>query len=91
MAAFEKISDEMMENVVGGVRRIVNTHSSANAAIRKLPGKKYAQVKSLPNGKSVEVDEDSGVYNDDDQRTWYRVTWPVDGWIVGKSVGLPEQ
>jgi hypothetical protein len=44
-----------------------------------------------PNGKSVEVDEDSGVYNDDDHRTWYRVTWPVDGWIVGKSVGLPEQ
>lgn len=90
MVAFEEISDEMLENVVGGVRRIVNTHSSANAAIRKLPGIKYAQVNSLPNGKSVEVDEDSGVYNDDDQRTWYRVSWPVDGWIVGNSVGLPE-
>jgi len=81
----------MLENVVGGARRIVNTHSSENAVIRMHPGKNYARVNSLPNGKSVEVDEDSGVYNDDDQRTWYRVTWPVEGWIVGKSVGLSEQ
>ena len=65
----------MLEKVVGGVRRIVNTNTSA----------------TLSNGRSVEVDEDSGVYNEDDRRTWYRVSWPVSGWIVGNSVGLPEE
>ena len=29
----------MLEKVVGGVRRIVNTNTSANAAIRTHPGK----------------------------------------------------
>ena len=81
----------MLEKVVGGVRRIVNTNTSANAAIRTHPGKKYAQVDSLSTGRSVEVDEDSGVYNEDDRRTWYHVSWPVSGWIVGNSVGLPEE
>lgn len=91
MADFEKISDEMLEMVVGGVRRIVNTHSSSNAVIRKLPGMEYALVKALPNGRSVEVDEDSGVFNAKDGRTWYHVSWPVSGWIDGKSVGLLEE
>ncbi len=90
MANFEKISDETLERVVGGSRRIVNTHSSANADIRKLPGMMYAQMKALPNGKSVEVDEDSAVFNEKDGRTWYHVSWPVSGWIVGRSIGLPE-
>ena len=91
MAAFEKINDEMLDKVVGGVRRIINTHCSANAVIRKNPGLEYAKVKSLPNGKSVEVDEDSGVFNEVDGRTWYHVSWPVSGWIVGNSVGLYEE
>ncbi len=91
MDNFEILDDEMLENVVGGVRRIINTHSSANAIIRKNPGTNYAQVKPLPNGKSIEVDEDSGVFNEKDGRTWYRVSWPVSGWIVGRSVGLPEE
>ncbi len=91
MAAFEKISDEMLENIAGGSRRIINTRCSANAAIRKHPGMQYALVNSIPNGKSVEVDEDSAVYNATDGRTWYHISFPVSGWIVGKSIGLPEQ
>ena len=91
MADFEEISDEMLEMVVGGARRIVNTHNPSNAVIRKNPGMKYAQVNALRNGRSVEVDEDSPVFNKIDGRTWYHVSWPVSGWIVGKSVGLPEK
>ena len=91
MADFEEISDEMLEMVVGGVRRIVNTHSASSVAIRKHPGAQYAQVNALPNGRSVEVDADSGVFNENDGRTWYHVSWPVSGWIVGRSVGLPEE
>ncbi len=91
MADIEEISDEMLEMVVRGTRRIVNTHCPSNAVIRKHPGEKYAQVNALQNGRSVEVDEDSGVFNENDGRTWYHVSWPVSGWIVGKSVGLPEE
>jgi hypothetical protein len=91
MADFEEISDEMLEMVVGGARRIVNTQSASNAVSRMNPGAQYAQVNALPNGRSVEVDVDSGVFNETDGRTWYHVIWPVSGWIVGRSVGLPEE
>ena len=91
MADFEKISDEMLERVVGGVRRIVNTRCTPDAVIRKHPGKGFASVKDLLNGRSVEIDEDSAVFNEKDGRTWYHVSWPVSGWIVGSSVGLPEE
>ena len=50
---FNKISEEALEQVSGGVRRIVDTGTSQNAAVREGAGKGYEQIASLKNGTAV--------------------------------------
>ena len=87
----ERINDDVLENVAGGIRRIVNTKSACNAVVRKNPGTKYAIVRTFPNGRSVDVDEDSAVFNEEDGYTWYHIASPVNGWVTGYCIGLPEK
>jgi hypothetical protein len=91
MATFEKLRDEQLEDVVGGVSYscVINTHSDSNAVIRKSPALKSGRKTSLPNNTVVNVCGD-GVYNFDDGRTWYPIDKPLKGWIVGRSIGLPD-
>lgn len=90
MATFEKLNDEHLENVVGGVRRMVNTHSNRNAAVRANPGMNYEQVASLTNGTSVNITGES-VENVVDGRIWYEIDDPVNGWIAGSLIGLRDK
>ena len=91
MADFEKLSDEMLGKVVGGRKLIceINTHSNARAVIRTKPALNSGVVTSLENETVVTVDDD-GVYNYADGRTWYKISSPVKGWVVGRSVGLAD-
>jgi bacteriocin-like protein len=90
MAAFEKINDDMLENVVGGHQHVINTHTGQKAVIRSSPSLNSAKKTSLSNGQVVNVCGE-GVFNYDDGRTWYPIDSPLKGWVVGRSVGLYEQ
>ncbi|MDO5701830.1 MAG: SH3 domain-containing protein [Lachnospiraceae bacterium] len=89
MAKLEKIDDKLLEDVVGGFFRQVDTHCDANAAVRSSASLSSRMVRSLKNGSRVNVIGD-GVYNFEDGRTWYPIDYPVNGWIVGRSIGLKE-
>jgi uncharacterized protein YgiM (DUF1202 family) len=89
MAGFEKLSEAALEDVVGGVTRVVNTHTDKNAAVRANPGLSYQQVASLKNGTRVNTTGET-VRNTTDGRIWYQIDSPVDGWIAGSLIGLRD-
>ena len=82
-----------MEQVSGGVWRIVNTGvEGLNAALRNGPSKKGTkQIASLPNGTLVDTLTDQVVYDPASGRNFVEVT--VDGkvgWVAASIVGLPR-
>ena len=87
MAPMERISDETLEQVIGGVKRTVDTHTEQNAALRSGPGISYPQIHSLKNGSFV-LTTGKAVKNSDDGRTWYEIFEPVHGWIAGSLIGF---
>ena len=80
MADFNKISDEALEDVVGGARRYVYNDSADYhyANVRSGPSSTSSKVYTLSNGSEVfTVDK---VYNDEDGYYWTQLD---DGnWIA---------
>ena len=79
-----KINDEALDNVVGGVKRVVDTGTSQNAAVRDGAGKGYEQIASLKNGTIVNA---TGKFKKADGRNWAEIDSPVDGWIAASIIG----
>ena len=84
MSDFNKINEEALENVVGGVLRVVNTGDSRNAAIRTAPGTANEQIASLKNGTQVNA---TGEFKKADGRNWAKIDAPVSGWIAASIIG----
>ena len=82
-----KLDDEMLDNVVGGIKATINTRANSNAVVRSGPSKQSNQVDSLCNGTSVRTSGES-VYNDRDGITWYEIYEPIHGWVEGSIIGL---
>ncbi len=79
-----KINDEMLENVVGGVTREINTNTEQNAAIRSGAGKSFQQIASLKNGTKVNA---TGKFQKADGRNWAEIDSPVKGWVAASIIG----
>ena len=80
----DKIIDQDLENVSGGVYRVVNTGDSRDAAIRVLPGLNTTIIGSLPNGT---VANTTGRFVRADGRNWAEIDYPIKGWIKGSILG----
>ena len=84
MTEINKINVEALENVIGGVKRTVDTGTSQNAAVRENPGLNSRQIGSLPNGTKVNA---TGVFKKADGRNWAKIDSPVKGWIKASIIG----
>ena len=80
----DRITDQELENVNGGMNCIVNTGDSRNAAIRIVPGLNAEIIGSLPNGT---VANTTGRFTYADGRNWAEIDYPVRGWIKGSILG----
>lgn len=80
----DMINEEMLEQVVGGVERTVNTNTTQNAAVRSGAGKSFDQIASLKNGTKVNA---TGRFMQADGRNWAEVDSPVKGWIAASILG----
>jgi uncharacterized protein YgiM (DUF1202 family) len=66
-----KISDEALDNVTGGARKVVYGDSTDYVNLRKGPGLSYKKVGELYDGDVVyTVDK---VYNEDDGYSWTKL------------------
>ena len=79
------INDRDLENVSGGVSRVVNTGDERNAAIRNAPGLSTTIIGSLPNGT---VANTMGRFTRVDGRNWAEIDYPMQGWIKGSILGF---
>lgn len=79
-----KINDAALDQVVGGRKRVVDTGTSQNAAVRDGAGKGYEQIASLKNGTVVNT---TGNFREADGRSWAQIDYPVDGWIAASILG----
>ena len=84
MTDINKINDESLDNVSGGVKRVVDTGTSQNAAVRDGAGKQYEQIGSLKNGTVVNA---TGKFKEADGRNWAQIDYPFDGWIAASILG----
>ena len=84
MTDMNKINDAALNDVVGGVRRTVDTGTDQNAAVRCGAGKKYEQIASLKNGTKVNA---TGKFKEADGRSWAQIDAPVNGWIAASIIG----
>ena len=89
MKEFEKINENILENVTGGVRRTVYNDAVGYANLRKAPGLNSDVFFTLRNGNRVDT---TGNKVTKDGYTWYEVRL-VDydtgwtGWIAGSLIG----
>ena len=81
----DRITDQELENVNGGMNCIVNTGDSRNAAIRIVPGLSAEIIGSLPNGT---VANTTGRFVRADDRNWAEIDYPMYGWIKGSILGF---
>ena len=79
------LKDQQLENVSGGMNRIVNTGDSRNAAIRIEPGLNTTIIGSLPNGTWANA---TGRFAHADGRNWAEIDYPMYGWIKGSILGF---
>ena len=80
MEKLTEIDDSQLEQVSGGAGRSINTHTDSNAQVRSGPGMENSPVASLHNGTRVNITGEA-VENFSDGRMWYKIDYPVDGWI----------
>ena len=80
----EKMNEQDLGHVSGGVNRVVNTGDERNAAVRVAPGLSYAQIGSLPNGTVANA---TGNFAMADGRNWAEINYPVKGWIKASILG----
>ena len=82
MADINKINDESLENVTGGVKRIVQNDAVNYANVRSGPGLKYEVEYKAFNGTEVYT---TGKIRYADGYDWYQLD---DGcWIAGSLIG----
>ena len=87
MSDFNKINDEALENVTGGVKRTIHNDAVGYANVREQPGLDTNVYFTLNNGTEVET---TGNTITRDGYTWYEVClkYPYDyGWIAGNLIG----
>ena len=84
MADFRKIDEETLENVSGGVRRVIRNPNAEGAHIRRGPGLKYGDITMLENGSIVYT---TGETRKADGYVWYQIDGPMDGWVAGSLIG----
>ena len=66
MENMKELSMETMEQVTGGVQRVVNTGiDGLNAAVRQSASKSSRQISSLPSGPIVDTVSDELMYDKD--------------------------
>lgn len=87
MTDINKINEEALENVTGGVVKIVNTGDQRDAVIRIAPGTSNAQIGSLKNGTRVNA---TGELRTADGRSWAKIDSPVVGWVAASIIGFPR-
>ena len=93
MSDTRKLTPDEMEQVIGGVSRIVNTGvDGLNAALRNGPSKNGTkQIASIPNGTRVETITDQLVFDPDSGRNYVEVAVNNKrGWIAASIIGLPR-
>ena len=82
MADINKINDESLENVTGGVKRIVQNDAVNYANVRSGAGLKYDVEYKVYNGTAVYT---TGKVKYADGYDWYQLD---DGyWISGSLIG----
>ena len=79
------ISEKELENVSGGIARIVNTGDYRDAAIRIAPGLSTMVIGTLPNGTMANA---TGRFVQADGRNWAEIDYPICGWIKGSILGF---
>ena len=90
-----ELNGEQLEQVIGGVNRIVNTGCGDKAAIRKGPGKGWGQLTSIVNGTNVNTISDA-VWDDVSGRHYIEIEFYDrngvfrTGWIATSLIGLPR-
>ena len=85
MSEKNRMNDQELEKVSGGVYRTVNTGDQRNAAIRSAPGLSTPIIGSLPNGTVANA---TGRFMHVDGRNWAEIDYPMRGWIKGSILGF---
>lgn len=85
-----ELSEEMLNEVDGGVYRTVDTGvDGLNAALRAGAGKGTKQIASIPNGAVVDTVTDHLVYDEASGRHFVQVIYNgKTGWIASSLVGM---
>lgn len=94
----QELNMEQMEQINGGVKRVVNTGTSDKAAVRRTPTRGESnQIAALVNGTVVDtIDETNPVYDSYSGRHFVQITFTNSkgktetGWIAASIVGLPR-
>ena len=85
MTENKNLNEKELENVTGGVYRVVNTGDSRDAAIRNAPGLSTTIIGTLPNGTMANT---TGRFVQVDGRNWAEIDAPMRGWIKGSILGF---
>ncbi len=91
-----ELNMDQMEQVTGGVERVVNTGTTDKAAVRCGPGTGYGWVISLVNGTKVDTVTDQSVFDPVSNRNFVEIRYKdkngetKTGWIAASIVGLPR-
>lgn len=89
-----ELKPEEMDQVSGGVNRLVNTGTGDNAAVRMDASKGSRQIASLPNGTVVDTISDELVYDPAAGRHFVQISFTDKygnrkiGWIASSIVGM---
>jgi hypothetical protein len=86
MSNMKNIKDEALENVVGGVKRIVKNSSASYANVRAEAGLNGKVMFKAPNGADVYT---TGKTIKKDGYVWYEIACNEhpNGWIAGSLIG----
>ena len=92
----QELNVNEMNQISGGVQRVINTNCSDNAAIRSAPTRgQQNQIASLPNGTIVNtINENNLTYDAVSGRNFVQIQF-IDkygvqrtGWVAASIVGL---
>ncbi len=86
MTEMNKINAEALENVTGGVKRIVDNDAASYANVRENPGLGSKVMFKVPNGADVYT---TGRKVTKDGYVWYEIfcNEHPNGWIAGSLIG----
>ena len=75
---------EEMDKVSGGANKTV---MNGSATVRSGAGSNYPVTRIL--GRNTVVNFTGTVdYNDQEGRSWYQISSPVFGWVLGHEIGI---